>query len=155
MHKNEQIERQSQLAKQDLVELEQGFTHLQEVLAEWANGNLRARAPLLSGELLPLASSLNLMADRFSAMKRGNDYLQRLTRALNDVSGSLEKKRSGQPLSLPETYRQFPEIRRLLLALEIKEAAFPSLPPHEVARAASPLPQVASQSLARDQKGDV
>lgn len=154
-HKNGQIEGQTQQATQHLVELEQGIGHLQEVLAKWANGNLRVRVPLLSGKLLPLASSLNLMVDRFSTMKRGNDYLKQLTRALNDVSSALEKNRSGQPLSLPEAYRQFPEIRRLLLAQEIKEAALPSLPHHEAARATSPVPQVASQSLTRSQKGEV
>ncbi len=155
MHKNGQIEGQNQQATQHLVELEQGITHLQEVLAEWANGNQRVRVPLLSGKLLPLASSLNLMADRFSAMKKGNDYLQRLTRALNGVSSALEKHRSGQPLSLPEAYRQFPEIRRLLLAMDIKEATLPSLPHHEGAQGTSPIPQVASQSLTRSPKSEV
>jgi len=45
-------------------ELESGITHLQEVLARLANGDMQARATLPKGDLWPLAQSLNIMAAR-------------------------------------------------------------------------------------------
>jgi hypothetical protein len=146
VNSNFEVERQSRLVAQHVVELEQGIAHLKEVLADWANGNLRARSHISSGELLTLASSLNLMADRLLEMTRSDTYLQRLTKALNDVSTVLEKHRSDQPLSLPEAYRQFPEVRRLVLALKIKETAQPPLTHHKASGAGSPIQPVTPSS---------
>ena len=45
-------------------ELEEGVSHLKEIQTRLANGDVRARAQIMSGDLWPLATGLNLMADR-------------------------------------------------------------------------------------------
>ncbi len=101
--------------------VEQGITHLKEVHAQLANGNVRARAQIRSGELLSLAGSFNLMAGRLLRTERADNYVQRLTKALNDLSSVLEQRRAGNLLRLPPSYREFPEIRRLLQAIGVSE----------------------------------
>jgi chaperonin cofactor prefoldin len=116
-----QLEAQSRRVAQHNASLEQGITHLKEVLAQLANGDMQARAYISSGDLLFLAGSLNLMAERISHTETVETYLRQLTSALNDFSSALEKRRSGKPLLLPASYRKLPEMRRLVLALGIKE----------------------------------
>lgn len=50
---NTQIEEQARVMSNRNAELEIGVQHLKDVQARLANGNLRARASLTSGELLP------------------------------------------------------------------------------------------------------
>jgi hypothetical protein len=59
---NQRVAEQSHQIAEYNAELEHGIEHLKDVQANLSNGNLRARATLTQGALLPLAGSLNLMA---------------------------------------------------------------------------------------------
>jgi len=79
--------------------LEEAIVVLQEIHARAANGDLSARATITSGELAPLAHSLNLMLERL-ARSRGAELtlegieqtIQRLERATGELAqGHLEQ----------------------------------------------------------------
>ncbi len=64
---DEQLDEQKQVNEKIVemsCELESGITHLQEVLARLANGDMQARATLPKGYLWPLAQNLNILAAR-------------------------------------------------------------------------------------------
>lgn len=64
---------------QEKTVLEEGIASLRAIHARVARGDLAARAPTISGPLLPIAVSLNLMLDRLSALsQRGARYDQLL-----------------------------------------------------------------------------
>jgi hypothetical protein len=63
---------------------------------------------------------VNLMADRLSRNDQADTYLRRQTKLLNDLSSALEN-RSEQPLMISSSYKEFPEIKRLLFALGLSE----------------------------------
>ena len=117
---NQRMEEQTHMIAQRNADLEKGITHLKEVHAQLANGNMRARVQINSGDLLPLAGSFNLMADRLSRNDQADTYLRRQTKLLNDLSAALEH-RSDQPLTISSSYKEFPEIKRLLFALGLSE----------------------------------
>ena len=116
---NTRIEQQASQILEHNVELEQGIHHLQAVQAQLANGNLKARAALTGGALLPLAGSLNLMAERLMRLGQTNAYAQRLVRALGEFSTALERAATGAPLTVPASCNEFLEINRLLVALRL------------------------------------
>jgi hypothetical protein len=118
---NRRVEEQAHMIAERNAALEMGVTHLKDVQARLANGNLRARARLSSGELLPLAASLNLMADRLMRLEQTDIYSQRLTRALAELSIAIERYRKGAPFMIPVSCNDFTEINQLLLALGLKE----------------------------------
>ena len=118
---NQRMEEQTRMITQRNADLEKGITHLKEVHAQLANGNMRARVQLNSGDLLPLAGSFNLMAERLSRSDKADDYLRHLTKILNNLSGALEHYHADQPLMISSSYKEFPEIKRLLLALGLSE----------------------------------
>jgi len=91
------------------------------VQARLANGNLRARARLAGGELMPLAASLNLMADRLMRLEQTDFYAQRLARALSELSLAIERYRNGAPFIMPSSCNDFTEINQLLLALGMND----------------------------------
>ncbi len=128
---NQRIEEQSHLIVLHNAELESGIAHLTRVQAQIANGNLQARATLSSGALLPLAGSLNIMAERLMRLGQMNAYGQRLSRALGDLYLALERKMGGAPLVIPASCKDFPEIDRLLFSLRLKGNAVTTdpLPP--------------------------
>ena len=98
---NRRVEEQARLIAERNIALEKGVAELKDVQARLANGNLRARAPLTGGELLPLAISLNLLADRLMHREQAEIYLQRLIRALAELSIAIERYRFGGPLIIP------------------------------------------------------
>lgn len=118
-HANMRIEEQSRQILDHNVELEQGIHDLQEVQAQLANGNLHARASLTGGALLPLAGSLNLMAERLMRLGQTSTYTQRLMRSLAELSVALERAATGAPLVVPTSCNEFLEINRLLVALRV------------------------------------
>jgi hypothetical protein len=118
---NQRTEEQARMITQRNADMEQGITLLKEVHAQIANGNMRARVQINSGDLLPLAGSFNLMADRLSRNEQAEEYLRRLTKTLNNLSGALEQRTSDQPLMISSSYKEFPEIRRLLMAFGLSE----------------------------------
>jgi hypothetical protein len=111
------IEYQAEQITEHNHELEQGINHLKEVQARLANGDLGVRATLTKGTLLPLAISLNLMAERLMAQVKASTYTQRLAKALNDLAFSLERYRPGIAFDLPTSCNGIVEINRLLVAL--------------------------------------
>ncbi len=120
---NRQIEEQVRMTAERNHALEVGINHLKNVQARLANGNLRARARLSGGELLPLAANLNLMADRLMRLEQGQIYSQRLTRALVELSQAIERYRIGGPLIIPPSCNEVTEINHLLLVMGLKEKA--------------------------------
>jgi hypothetical protein len=128
---NKRIEEQARLIADHSAELERGIVHLKDIQAQLANGNLRARANLTSGVLLPLAGSLNLMAERLMRLGQTNIYIQRLMRALGELSVAFERKAAGAPFVVPESCNEFIEINRLLLSMRIKgnSTTFPTTHP--------------------------
>ncbi len=118
---NRKVEDQARMIADRNTALEMGVNHLKDVQARLANGNLRARARLTGGELLPLAASLNLMADRLMRLEQVDVYAQRLAMALAELSVAIERYRSGGPFIMPASCNDFTEINRLLLAMGLKE----------------------------------
>jgi hypothetical protein len=117
---NQRVAEQSHQIAEYNAELEHGIEHLKDVQANLANGNLRARANLTNGALLPLAGSLNLMAERLSRLGQVTNYGQRIMRALSDLSVAFERHAPGTPFNIPESCRDLTEINRLLVALRVK-----------------------------------
>lgn len=139
---NKRVEDQARMIAEHNAELEQGVNHLKDVQARLANGNLRARARLSGGELLPLAASLNLMADRLMRLEQYESYAQRLSKALTELSVAIDRYRMGGPLILPLSAGEFVEINNLLLAMGLKEAV-------DAVRARNTPPSSSSGSLAQ------
>lgn len=117
---NQRVADQAQEISEHSAELERGIVHLKDVQAQLANGNLRARANLNSGALLPLAGSLNLMAERLMRLGQMNLYTQRLMRALGDFCLALEHHAPGTQLVVPSTCTEFTEINRIILTLQTR-----------------------------------
>jgi hypothetical protein len=120
---NQRVAEQSYQIAEYNAELERGIDHLKDVQANLANGNLRARATLTNGALLPLAGSLNLMAERFSRLGQVSTYGQRIMRALSDLSIAFERHSTGSAFTIPESCRDLTEINRLLVALRVRGTA--------------------------------
>lgn len=145
---NQLVAEQAQEIAEHNAELERGIVHLKDIQAQLANGNLKARANLHSGVLLPLAGSLNLMAERLTRLGQINQYTQRLMRALSDFCTALERSPAGAPLLVPSSCNEFTEINRIILSLQSKGSltALPSTnplgPPY-----AQPATQPATQPL--------
>ena len=116
---NHRIEEQAHAIASHSAELERGIVHLKAVQAQLANGNLKARAELTGGALLPLAGSLNLMAERLMRLGQSSIYTQRLMRSLGELSLALERAAAGAPLTVPPSCSEFTEINRLLVVLRI------------------------------------
>lgn len=130
---NKRIAEQSHAIARHNLELEHGIDHLKDVQANLANGNLRARARLDNGALLPLAASLNLMAERLTRLWHINAQAQRLSNALRDLSVALDKSWNGEPLTIPESCHNLVEISALLRSMHIKSNALPIRPTSSLA----------------------
>ena len=108
------------------TELELGIEHLKGVHSSIANGNMRARAHLTNGALLPLAGSLNLMAERLMKLGQHMVYAQRLSQSLADLGLAFERTALGHPLLIPESCGELPEVQRLLVAMRVKRITGPA-----------------------------
>lgn len=117
---NQRVAEQASEIAEHNAELESGIIHLKDVQAQLANGNLKARANLTSGVLMPLAGSLNLMAERLTRLGQMSAYTQRLMRALGDFCIAMERSPAGAPLLVPPSCREFTEINRIILSLQSK-----------------------------------
>jgi len=135
---NTRVEEQSRQIAAHNIELEEGIEHLKTVQASLANGNLRARAHLTQGALLPLAGSLNLMAERLTRLGQGNLYAQRLVKSLGDLSMAFERTALGVPLAIPESCNELTEVNRLLVALHVRRLQSPPAANQQL----TPLPDV-------------
>ena len=117
---NKRIAEQTRLIADHNAELEQGIMHLKDVQAQLANGNMRTRANLSSGALMPLAGSLNLMAERLMRLGQTNVYMHRLLEALGELSMAFERHAKGAPFIIPRSCNEFLEINRLLISMRLK-----------------------------------
>jgi hypothetical protein len=119
---NARVEEQARTIAEHNANLQDGIAHLKEVQAQIANGNMRARARIVSGELVSLAGSLNLMADRLLRFDQSDTYTQRLTRALHDLNRAIEIYRGSGRFILPASCNDLPEIQRLLLSMGMRQS---------------------------------
>lgn len=139
---NQMIEKQSEMITRRNAELERGIMHLKDVHARIANGHLQSRAMIVEGDLLPLAGSLNLMAERLQRLGQADDYATRLSKALAELSQAFERYKTGKPFVLPPACSTFPEIKRLLTSTGFNGTPGASL--HGTTQNFGPLPQNAS-----------
>jgi hypothetical protein len=132
------------------LELEEGITHLKEIQTRLANGDVRARAQITSGDLWPLAVGLNLMADRMMRSEHDQKHAQKLANAVGDLSTALEKNKGYKiPLVLPASCLDVPELHRLLAVLGLKPPAGNPSPPTQLSPTTfqhQPLPSSANQN---------
>lgn len=118
---NKLVAEQATMISRRNAELERGIQHLKDVQARMANGHLQARARLIGGDLLPLAASLNLMAERLQRLGHTEEYAQAQARALNDLTIAFERYKAGKVFQLPPSCNAFPAIKRLLTAASMKD----------------------------------
>jgi hypothetical protein len=138
---NRQVAEQAQMIADRNKELEEGIGHLKDVQARLANGDLRARALLIKGDLLPLAVSLNLMAERLAHLEDAGQYARSLTRALQDLIMAVEQVHKGRAFHVPTSCQGFPEIRRLIYLSGFKlETGALAQPPHATHPSGTVLP---------------
>ncbi len=123
---NRRIEEQAHQLNDYNVELERGIEHLKDVQAHIANGHLKARANLTHGALLPLAASLNLMAERLARLGQNNAYAAHLTQGLAELSNAFERHMRGEPFVVPQSCVDLLEINRLLVAMRMRGVMSPS-----------------------------
>ena len=82
---NQVADEQRRLLAERNRRLEQDIEVLKDVHARVARGDYSARAPISSGELLPIAGSLNIMLDRLSNLMRANADRSKLDQAIQVV----------------------------------------------------------------------
>lgn len=152
---NKRIAEQTRQIADHNAELEQGIWHLKDVQAQLANGNMRARANLTSGALMPLAGSLNLMAERLMRLGQTNVYMHRLLEAMGELSMAFERHAKGAPFTIPSSCNEFIEINRLLISMRLKGAPTALSTPSSTGRVRedqvhrqTPLPRPVSAPLA-------
>ena len=138
-----QLEKVYQDIAKRKADLEAGVTYLKEIQTRLANGDVRARANILSGDLWPLASGLNLMADRMMRSEYNQRYAQKLAIAVSDFSQALERRNGNRPFFLPASCLDVPEMHSLIRVLGLGSGSGTSqftphpTPPRPVS---SPLP---------------
>ncbi len=122
---NNQVEEQAQIIAERNAVLEKDVAYLKEVHTRLANGHLRTRARLTrltSSDLVPLASSFNLMAERLIHFEYNEQKMQSIGKALEDATIALERYRMGKRFIVPPSCAKSPEICRLLLAAGFQQA---------------------------------
>ncbi|GCE31150.1 hypothetical protein KDA_66340 [Dictyobacter alpinus] len=104
---------------QDKQAMEEGIAALREVHARVARGDIIARAPTVSGPLLPIAMSLNLMLDRISALSQRGAKYDQLTQECRLLQEGVDRLGQGLPPWSPN--QQMPqgatELRSVYLGL--------------------------------------
>jgi hypothetical protein len=143
---NWHVAEQARLIAEQNAELERGIEHLRTVHAHLANGHLNARATLKSGTLLPLAGSLNLLAERLMRLGQAHLQVQHLLTALGDLSVALEHFMEGEPFVMPPACEAHLEIRRLLVVLRMKGVTLVPPPARRPATTSSVMPTFPRQA---------
>lgn len=110
-------EQARQIAEQK-QRLEHGIETLQEVQARFANGDYSVRASLQGNELLPLAVSFNIMAERLSRVQQVEAAHRRMENALQQLFDACTAiTRGAAPAALETTNtladRIFPFLKHL------------------------------------------
>jgi hypothetical protein len=104
---------------QDKQVMENGITILREVHARVARGDIRARAQAVSGPLMPIAISLNLMLDRISALALRGEKYDQLANECRTLQEGVERLGQGNaPWSGDQAMpRSATELRTIYLGL--------------------------------------
>src|SRR5258708_32888639 len=63
------------------------------------------------------------MAERLMRLGHTSVYMQRLARALTELSVAFERHAAGAPFIVPESCNEFIEINRLILSMQLKRNA--------------------------------
>lgn len=124
------ISAQAQQIAAQKARLEHGITLLQEAQARVANGDYSARISLQNNELLPVAISFNLMAERLSRNERLEQAYRRLEQALQRLLETLMALgQDSVPIALPPTGtlvdRVFPYLARLKILMNTLSQSIP------------------------------
>ena len=127
MHEQVRANHELEQVYQDIAnrqaDLEEGVSYLKEIQTRLANGDMRARANMIRGDLWPLASGLNLMADRMMRSEQRQKYAQQIITAIGELSQALERSAGNRPFVLPASCLYAPpELHQLLLAIGLKPA---------------------------------
>jgi hypothetical protein len=126
-------------------DLEGGVAHIKDIQTRLANGDVLARAQIQSGDLWPLASGLNIMADRMMRSERNLKLAQKLPQAMLDLSRTLERIRDLSQFVLPASCQNGPpELNHLLRVLGLIS------PPETSPFHASPVEKKAEYNRGRD-----
>jgi hypothetical protein len=103
------------------MNLEAGVAHLKDIQTRLANGDVHARAQTLNGDLWPLASGLNIMADRMMRSEQRQRYAYNLVKAIRDLNVAMEHRDCTIPFILPKSCIDAPlELNHLLQIIGLK-----------------------------------
>jgi hypothetical protein len=99
--------------------LEEGIATLRAIHARVARGDLGARAPTISGPLLPIAISLNLMLDRLSHLTQRGLRYDHLIQECRILQEALERLNQGQNNwnEHQQHLQNVPELRSIFMSL--------------------------------------
>src|SRR5258706_1306248 len=110
--------------------LQEGITRIQQVAAAIARGNLDARVRVDQAELLPMATSLNLLLDRLTRLTREQSDRAQIEAAAHELAMAMRQMRAGMPVgTLKYTGTAFDEVLIEVAALCSLQTARPSLAP--------------------------
>jgi hypothetical protein len=143
---NERILAQAGEIQAQRQRLQDGIAHLQQVHAAVAHGRWDARAQIESGELLPVAVSLNLLLDRLSRLTQEHAQRARGDAAAHELAVALRRVWGGGPY-IPPAFTGTPldevvaELARLRTILTQAAGSQPSVVPSD------PAPQPGARSL--------
>src|SRR5258708_3357777 len=127
---NARISAQAREIEVQRLRLQEGITRIQQVHAAIARGNLDARVRVDQAELLPMATSLNLLLDRLTRLTREQSDRAQIEAAAHELAMAMRQMRAGMPVgTLNYTGTAFDEVLIEFAALRSLQTARPSLPP--------------------------
>src|SRR5258706_285089 len=127
---NARISAQAREIEVQRLRLQEGITRIQQVAAAIARGNLDARVRVDQAELLPMATSLNLLLDRLTRLTREQSDRAQIEAAAHELAMAMRQMRAGIPVgTLNYTGTAFDEVLIEFAALRSLQTARPSLAP--------------------------
>jgi hypothetical protein len=127
---NARISAQAREIEVQRLRLQEGITRIQQVHAAIARGNLDARVRVDQAELLPMATSLNLLLDRLTRLTREQSDRAQIEAAAHELAVAMRQMRAGMPVgTLNYTGTPFDEVLIEFAALRSLQIARPSLSP--------------------------
>ncbi len=98
---NARIQTQAREIELQRLRLQQGMAQIQQVHAAIARGDWGARVQVEPGELLPMATSLNLLLDRLTRLTREQVQRAQIEAAAHDLAVAMRQARGGYAYTLP------------------------------------------------------
>jgi hypothetical protein len=99
---NTQIQRQAQELEAQRHRMQQAVAQIRGVHAALAHGHWEARARVDDPEMLPVATSLNLLLDRIARLTRQESEYARMEHAVRELAEALHGMWAGKPFVLPD-----------------------------------------------------